>query len=211
MYLTLCKRELSLHVAGLGEWFAVPALYLLLISFYVVGQPFGEVIVASGAAAVLWMAALLAMGLTQHRIWEDDARDGTLEQWMLLPVPLEGVVAVKLLAHWVMSGLPLVVLTPVLLLLLGLELPAALPLLVGSVAFTFLGAVAGVLGLYGSSRQLLTMLIVFPLSVPLLIFGAAASLPEGGSSLELLLAYALAICPVSVFLCAALLRMQVRG
>ncbi len=212
MYLTLLKRELSLHLAGVGDMLAAPALYVLAVGFYMLGQPFGVAVSVSGAVAALWLAALLSLGLTQYRIWEEDARDGTLEQWALLPVPLEGIVTVKLLAHWLMTGLPLVLLTPVLLLLLGIEAPVLWPLLLGSASLSALGSVAGALGVRFASRQLLTLLLVFPLSAPVLIFGAAASLPqEQGGGESLLLAYTLAVLPISVALSAWSLRIALRA
>lgn len=212
MYLTLLKRELSLYMAGIGDVLATPALYALAIGFYMLGQPYGMTVSISSAVAALWLAALLSLGLTQYRIWEEDVRDGTLEQWALLPIPLEGVVSIKMLAHWLMSGLPLVLLTPVLLLLLGVNAPVYLPLLYGSVALTALGSLAGALSARFASRQLLTLLLVFPLSIPVLIFGAAASLPDAQSgACNLLLGYTMFVVPLSVAVTAWGLRIALRS
>lgn len=212
MYLTLLKRELSLQLATLGEALAAPALYLLAVSLFMLSQPYGIGVSENVAAAALWVCALMALGLTQYRIWERDARDGTLEQWALLPIAFEGVVIIKLAAHWLMAGLPLLLVLPVLGELLGVALPAFLPLLLGTLALTALGSVAGAVSLRFASRQLLTLLLVFPLSAPVLIFGAAASLPQSdGSALELLLAYVLTICPLAVAATGWLLRIDLRG
>ncbi len=211
MYLTLFKREIALHTAGLGEWLATPALYLLAVCFYMMGQPHGLEADESGAVAALWLCALLAFGLTQYRIWEDDARDGTLEQWMLLAVPLEGIVVVKLVAHWLISGLPLIIMTPVMEVFLGVQSSAALPLCVGTLALTALGSVAGAVGIRFASRQVLNLLLVFPLSVPLLIFGAAASMSQDTEGMSLLLAYALTVFPLATAISALLLRMSSRA
>lgn len=210
MYLTLFKRELALHIAGVGELFSVPALYVLMTSFYMLGQPFGAAATETGVSAMLWVAALFALGLTQYRIWEQDAADGTLEQWALLPLAMEWVVTVKLLAHWLMAGLPLVLLAPLLMLLLGAEVPAVMPLLLGTLALTSLGSVAGAISMRFASRQLLTLLLVFPLSVPVLIFGSASSLPGGEEGARMLLAYTLAVCPLAVASTALLLRFSLR-
>lgn len=209
MYLTLLKRELALHMAGVGELLAVPALYLLAVSFYVMSQPHG-VVEAAGAVAMLWVAALLSLGLTQYRIWERDVEDGTLEQWGMLPLALEWVVVAKLLAHWLMAGLPLVILAPLLMLLLGIENPLALnpllALLLGTLSLTALGCVAGAISQRFASRQLVTLLLVFPMAVPVLIFGASG---EGG--LPLLMAYTLAVCPLAAAATAQLLRFVLRS
>ena len=212
MYLTLLKRELSLQLATFGEALAAPALYLLAVGFFMLSQPYGAGMGDSVAAAALWVCALVALGLTQYRIWERDARDGTLEQWALLPVAFEGVVVVKLIAHWLMTGLPLLLILPMMGALLGVALPAFLPLLLGTLALTALGSVAGAVSLRFASRQLLTLLLVFPLSAPVLIFGAAASLPDAsGNGLDLLLAYVLAVCPSAVAATSWLLRVEMRG
>lgn len=207
MYLTLLRRELALYAAGAGELLAVPALYLLAVSFYVMSQPHGTVETA-GAGAMLWVAALLSLGLTHYRIWERDVEDGTLEQWGMLPLALEWVVAAKLIAHWLMAGLPLVLLAPLLMLLLGIENPHApetlFALLLGTLALTALGGMAGAICQRFASRQLVTLLLVFPMAVPVLIFGAS-----GG--LHLLAAYTLAVCPLAAAATAQLLRVSLRG
>lgn len=212
MYWTLLKRELTLQAAGFGEVLTVPAIYLLGVCFFVLGRPYGEPLGDATAAAALWLCALIALGLTQYRIWESDVRDGTLEQYALLPLALEGVVAVKLAVHWLCAGLPLVLLSPLMGALLDAPLPAFAPLFAGTAALTALGSVAGAVSLRFSSRQALTLLLVFPLSVPALILGAAASLPaaaDGGFSL--LAAYALALIPLCVAATAGLLRIELRS
>lgn len=212
MYFTLLKRELSLYLKGVGDLLAVPSLYLLAIGFYMLGQPFGTGPGQHEAVAALWLTALLSLALTQYRIWEQDAQDGTLEQAALLPVALEGLVAVKLFAHWLMTGVPLVVLTPFMAHLLGVEVEHLWPLALGTFALTCLGSVAGAVSLRFSSRQLLTLLLIFPLAVPALIFGAAASAPEeGGGGGQLLVAYVLAVCPLAVAATTLLLRIAIRG
>ncbi|ECJ5186032.1 heme exporter protein CcmB, partial [Salmonella enterica subsp. enterica] len=113
-------------------------------------------------------ASLLAL----ERLFRDDLQDGSLEQLMLLPVPLPAVVLAKVLAHWAVAGLPLMMLSPLVALLLGMDVYGwkimALTLLLGTPALGFLAApgVALTAGLLG--------ILVLPLSVPVLIFAAAA-------------------------------------
>ncbi len=210
MFLTLLKREISLHLACIGELLAVPALYVLAVTFYVMSQPHGEVLGATAAVAILWVASLLALGLTQYRIYERDAEDGTLEQWCMLPLTLEMVVLVKLLAHWLMTGLPLMLLAPLLGVLLGVPMThAPLPMALGTLALTALGSIAGAMSLRFASRQLVTLILVFPLSVPVVIFGASALLADG-NALYWLLAYNMAIAPLGIFISACILRIMVK-
>ncbi|EHA8879348.1 heme exporter protein CcmB, partial [Salmonella enterica subsp. enterica serovar Infantis] len=120
----------------------------------------------------------LLTGLALERLFRDDLQDGSLEQLMLLPVPLPAVVLAKVLAHWAVTGLPLIMLSPLVALLLGMDVYGwkimALTLLLGTPALGFLAA-PGV-GLTAGLRRggVLLGILVLPLSVPVLIFAAAA-------------------------------------
>ncbi|EAO6100082.1 heme exporter protein CcmB, partial [Salmonella enterica] len=127
---------------------------------------------------IIQVAALLASLLALERLFRDDLQDGSLEQLMLLPVPLPAVVLAKVLAHWAVTGLPLIMLSPLVALLLGMDVYGwkimALTLLLGTPALGFLAA-PGV-GLTAGLRRggVLLGILVLPLSVPVLIFAAAA-------------------------------------
>ncbi len=212
MYLSLFKREMTLQFSSPGDVLAVPSVYILVVSFYVMSQPHGELHTLA-MHGVLWVAALMALGLTQYRIYEKDMEDGTLEQWGMLPVPLEGAVVIKCLSHWITSGLPLVILSPLIFMMLGSSEPfETAPLLalgLGTLSLTALGSVAGALSLRFASRQLITLLLVFPLAVPVVIFGAAAMVP-GSDGVILLISYTLAVLPLSIMVSAILLRYVMR-
>jgi heme exporter protein B len=128
---------------------------------------------------VLWVAALLASLLSLPRLFASDFADGTLEQITLSPYPLPALVFGKILAHWLTTGLPMVVLAPLLGLQYGLD-PAALTivtltLLLGTPILSLLGAIGAGLTLGVRGGGSLLALLILPLYVPVLIFGAGAA------------------------------------
>jgi heme exporter protein B len=129
--------------------------------------------------AILWIGALLASLLALDRLFAADYEDGSLDLILMGASPLELTVAIKGLAHWLTTGLPLVVAVPVLGLLLNLEPAAigavALTLLVGTPALTFIGLVGAALAVALRRGGLLLPVLVLPLAVPVLIFGVAAA------------------------------------
>lgn len=129
--------------------------------------------------AILWLGALLASLLALDRLFATDHEDGSLDLILMGRPPLELVVVTKGLAHWVTTGLPLVIASPVLGLFLNLEPPAlgatALTLLVGTPALTFIGAIGAALATALRRGGLLLPVLVLPLTVPVLIFGVAAT------------------------------------
>jgi heme exporter protein B len=130
-------------------------------------------------AAVLWIGALLSSLLGLDRIFAMDQEDGSLDLLLIAPVPLTLVAAAKGAAHWLATGLPLVVISPLLGLMLGLEpgklVAVALTLLVGTPALTFLGLAGAAIAVVLPRAGLLIAVLVLPLSIPVLIFGAAAT------------------------------------
>jgi heme exporter protein B len=129
--------------------------------------------------AILWIGALLASLLALDRLFAADYEEGSLDLILMGASPLELTVAVKGLAHWLTTGLPLVIAVPVLGLLLNLEPAAigsvALTLLVGTPALTFIGLVGAALAVALRRGGLLLPVLVLPLTVPVLIFGVAAA------------------------------------
>jgi heme exporter protein B len=129
--------------------------------------------------AILWLGALLSSLLALDRLFANDHEDGSLDLILMARPPLELVVITKALAHWVTTGLPLVVASPILGLFLNLE-PAALSatgltLLIGTPALTFIGVVGAALATALRRGGLLLPVLVLPLTVPVLIFGVAAT------------------------------------
>lgn len=129
--------------------------------------------------AILWIGALLASLLALDRLLSADLEDGSLDLLLMSGTPLELAVATKALAHWITTGVPLVVATPVFALFLNLDLTAtaavALTLLAGTPALTFIGLIGAGLTVTLRRGGILLSVLVLPLAIPVLIFGVAAS------------------------------------
>ena len=129
--------------------------------------------------AILWLGALLASLLALDRLFATDHEDGSLDLLMMGGMSLELAVATKAIAHWITTGLPLVVITPLLALMMNVELHAAgwlvLTLAAGTPALTFIGLVGAALSVALRRGGLLLAVLVLPLTVPVLIFGVAAA------------------------------------
>ncbi|UHQ19173.1 heme exporter protein CcmB [Lysobacter sp. KIS68-7] len=156
-----------------------PALFALLVVVLFALALGGEARALERVAApVLWLAALLAGLLALDTLFRGDAEDGSLEQWMLAPVPLSWLVLVRTFMHWATTALPLLIATP----LLGelLHLPREqLPVLLGSLALgtpllSLLGAVVAALTVGMRRSGILVALLALPLYVPVLVFGAGS-------------------------------------
>ena len=168
---------LAFRVGGGGGIGVVFFLAVVTIVPFAVGPDLP--LIARIGPAVLWIGALLASLLGLDRIFAADHEDGSLDLLLLTPIPLEAIAAAKGAAHWITTGLPLVVAAPLLGLLLGLE-PKALAavtatLLVGTPALTFLGLMGAALGVALPRGGLLVAVLILPLTIPILIFGVAAT------------------------------------
>jgi heme exporter protein B len=175
----LLVRDLRLSVrAGGGALIAV-LFFLLVVTLmpFAVGPDLA--LLRRIGPSILWLGALLASLLALDRLLAADYEDGSLDLILMGRAPLELVVAVKAMAHWLTTGLPLVAAAPLLGLLLNLEPRAtgavALTLLAGTPALTFLGLIGAALSVTLRRGGLLLAVLVLPLSVPVLIFGVAAS------------------------------------
>jgi heme exporter protein B len=167
--------------------------------------------------AILWLAALLATLLGLDRLFAMDHDDGSLDLILMGQAPLELAVAVKGVAHWLTTGLPLVVAAPVFGLFLNLDAQAfaavALTLLAGTPALTFIGLIGAALSVALERGGLLLPVLVLPLTIPVLIFGVAASQaavadPEAfGTPFSILAALTLISLVIGPFSAAAALRL----
>src|ERR1700739_1878114 len=166
-------------------------------------------------AGIVWVAALLAALLSLDRLFQSDYQDGGLELVALSTLPLELAVLAKCAAHWVATGLPLALISPFLAFLVDLE-PGAMPpltlgLVVGTPALSLIGSVAAALTLGARRQGVLLSLLVLPLYVPPLVFGAgaveASAAGAGGRAYLLILgALTLAALPLCPWASAAALR-----
>lgn len=214
-FLWLIRRDLHLAFRQGGDG-AMAVLFFVLAAILF---PFGigpeATLLARIAAGIIWVIALLAALLALDRLFQADFEDGTLDLMALSPLPLELAVLAKCLAHWLITGLPVIVATPLVALLLQLDM-RALPGLLGAMALgtpvlSLIGAMGAALTLGARRGGVLVSLLVLPLEIPVLIFGAAAAEAAlvGRSDhtqflvLGAMLAAALPLCP---FAAAAGLR-----
>ena len=174
----LFLRDLRLLWRRRGDAFQ-PALFAVLVVMLFALALGGEAQALSRVApAVLWVAVLLAGLLSLDTLFRGDAEDGSLEQWILAPVPLARLVVVRVASHWLTTALPLIVATPLLGELLHLphaQLPVMLAsLLLGTPLLALLGAVVAALTVGMRRSGILVALLALPLYVPVLVFGAGS-------------------------------------
>lgn len=174
--IALLLRDLRLALRTGGGFGLGLAFFLMVAVIVPLGVGPAPATLSLIAAGILWVAALLSSLLTLDRIFALDFEDGSLDLLATAPLPMEGVVLMKALAHWITSGLPLVAVAPVLALLLNLA-PSAYPWLIlslslGTPALSIIGAFGASLTVGVKRGGLLLSLLVLPLYIPTLIFGA---------------------------------------
>lgn len=175
--LLLRDVRLAVRVGG-GAWIGV-LFFLIIVTLipFAVGPELA--LLRRIGPAILWLGALLASLLALDRLFAVDQEDGSLDLILMAPAPLELAIATKALAHWLTTGLPLVVAAPVLGLFLDIESRSmgavALTLLVGTPALTLLGLVGAALAVTLRRGGLLVAVLILPLTIPVLIFGVTAS------------------------------------
>ena len=182
----LVRRDLALAFRiGGGPFFGV-AFFLTVTALLPLGIGARLSLLGETAAGFLWVAAALAALLSLDRLFQADAEDGSLDLLALSPLPLSGAVLAKCLAHWLTTGLPLAVAAPVLALLLNMPAhgyaPLVLSLLIGSPVFSLTGAIGAALTAGLRRGGLLLSLIVLPLFVPVIVFGAGATIAAIGGN-----------------------------
>ncbi len=218
-FLTLVKRDLRIAVREGTTIGTALGFYLIVVTLLPLGLGPDLKLLASIAAGVLWIGLLLAALLSLSRMFESDEEDGTLEVLASGPLPLEAVAAAKALAHWISTGIPLAVLSPLLALLLNLDAAAYPALLattvVGTPAVSFFGAIGAALTMRARRSGLLIALLVLPLYVPTLVFaipsvGGSATGDNASASFLLLAAVSLVALVLAPLAAGAALRLQMR-
>ena len=176
--IALLIRDLRLAVRAGGGFGLGLAFFLIVVVLVPFGVGSDPDLLARIAPGILWVAALLAALLSLDRIFALDAEDGSLSLLATSPLPLEGTALMKALAHWITTGLPLTIAAPFLGFLLHLEAEAygylLLTLLLGTPALSMIGTFGAALTVGVKRGGLLLSLLVLPLYVPTLIFGAEA-------------------------------------
>ncbi|HUO90780.1 MAG TPA: heme exporter protein CcmB [Rhizomicrobium sp.] len=215
----LLLRDIRLATRAGGSAALALAFFAAVATLVPLGIGTDLRLLARVAAGVLWVAAVLAALLALDRLFQADFEDGSLDLIALSPLSLETVAAAKIAAHWLTTGLPLTLVSPLLGLMFGLPPQAIMiltaSLLIGTPAVSALGAIGAALTLSIRRGGLILPLIVLPLLAPAVIFGAGAvqdvldGLP--GGALLLLAAFSVAATLLSPFAAAAAVRLNLAG
>jgi heme exporter protein B len=220
LFLATFRRDLILAFRHKGEMMNPLVFFLIAISMIPLGLGPEKALLMRIAPGIIWVMALLATLLSLDNLFRSDFDDGTLEQLLISPHPLYLNVLAKVLAFWLATGLPLMLLSPLLGVMLSLPTGAFIALcsslLIGTAAMSLIGAVGAALTVGLRKGGLLISLIVMPLYVPVLIFGASAVSDAAlGQTYNMqlavlgaMLAMALLLAPLAV---AGALRVSVNG
>lgn len=177
--IALLIRDLRLAVRAGGGFGLALAFFLIIVVLVPFGVGPEAEILARIAPGILWIGALLACLLSLDRVFQLDFEDGTLDLLATAPVPMEGAVMMKALAHWLVTGLPLALAAPLLATLMHLEGQGQIwlfaSLMIGTPALSMIGTFGAALTVGLKRGGLLLSLLVLPLYMPTLIFGAEAA------------------------------------
>jgi heme exporter protein B len=178
MFRWIVWRDLTLAWRKRADVLSTLFFFVMVVSLFPLGIGPEMQLLSSRAPGVVWVAALLASMLSLNRLFANDYTDGTLEQMLLTAQPLYLVVLGKILAQWLVSEVPLVLIAPLLGLQFGLEpntlLILSVSLLIGTPVLSLLGSIGAALTLGLRGSGVLIALLILPLYVPVLIFGAGA-------------------------------------
>jgi heme exporter protein B len=204
------KRDLLLSYRRLGEA-ASPLMFFLLVSILIpLGVSPDPGRLAELAPGIIWVMALLATLLSTEGLFATDHQDGSLEQMLIAPQLLALPVLGKVTAHWLMTGLPLTLVSPLIGLMLSLPSVAVVPMMaslaVGTACLSLIGAVGAALTVSLRKGGLLLSILVIPLYIPVIIFGSAAvqTAVDGFNwlgplaILAAMLCAAIALCPLAI-------------
>jgi len=207
-FLEIIKREWLLAVRRKGDVLSLLVFFVIVVSLFPFGVGPELETLREIASGVVWVAALLATMLSLSRLFANDYADGALEQLLLMPQPPALIVLAKITAHWLLTGLPLALVAPLLGLQYGLSgaplLVMSAAIAIGSPALSAIGAIGAALTLGLRGGGVLLSLLVLPLFVPILIFGAGtvdAAVHGSPYSAHLLL---LAACSIAALVLAPL-------
>lgn len=214
-FLDILRRDVRLAIRGRADSTMVVVFFVLAAILFPFGVGPEQAVLARIGAGVIWVVALMAAMLSLERLFLADYEDGALDLLALAPLPLEIVVLAKAAAHWLTTGLPLIVAAPVLAVLFNLPQAAfgalALSMLLGTPTLSLVGAIGAALTLGARRGGVLISLLILPLYIPVLIFAVAAIDTaiqglEAGPSLQILVALLLLALVLGPIAAAAALR-----
>ena len=177
-FLCIVRRDITLAMRRRTDVLTTLFFFVIVASLFPLGVGAEKQVLRFLGPGVVWVAALLASMLALERLFASDFADGTLEQMMLTPQPLSVLVLGKVCAHWLLTGLPLVLIAPLIGLQYALEGASlwviALALLVGTPILSLIGAIGAALTLGLRGGGILLSLLVLPLYIPVLVYGSGA-------------------------------------
>lgn len=204
------KRDLKVAVRNKGDIFNPLVFFVIVITLFPLGIGSESQTLTRIAPGIIWVAALLSALLSLERLFKNDYSDGSLEQMLLSPQPLFIMVFAKVLAHWMLTGIPIIIIAPLLAVLLHLEEAAygalIITLLLGTPVLSLIGAIGVALTVGIKKGGVLLSLLVLPLYIPVLIFAtgaieaAALGMPYAGhlAIIAALLTGALTLTPFAI-------------
>lgn len=177
-FTAILRRDLQLAMRQGADSVMVVAFFIVTTTLFPFGVGPEANILARIASGVIWVSALLAAMLSLERVFQTDYEDGTLELLTLSPISLEVVVLGKVVAHWLTTGLPLIIAAPLMAVMLNMDpdgfVVLMIAMLLGTPALSLIGAIGAALILGARRGGVLVSLLVLPLYIPILIFGAGA-------------------------------------
>lgn len=217
-FLAIVRRDLSLALRQGSDAAMALMFFVIVVTLFPLGVGPEPGVLERISAGIVWVAALLSAMLSLDRMFQSDYDDGTLELLLLTPAPLELLVLAKCLAHWLTTGLPMLVIAPLLGLFMNMQ-TEAFPVLLATMALgtpvlSLIGGIGAALVLGARRAGALVALLVLPLTIPLLIFGVSAieaAVTGQSSKAQLLIigAMLLATLPLAPWATAAALRQAV--
>ncbi|MAI10508.1 MAG: heme exporter protein CcmB [Rhodospirillaceae bacterium TMED167] len=217
-FFAILKRDLKLAVRHGSDSFMVVAFFVLVVVLFPLGVGPEPAMLARISAGVIWVAALLSAMLSMDRLFQQDYEDGSLDLLVLSPTPIELLVLAKVLAHWMTTGLPLIIVSPLLGVFMNMHsagyIATMVSLALGTPILSLVGAIGAALTLGARRGGVLISLLILPLFIPVLIFGVSAveaALTDltSGSQFLVLSAMLLAALPLAPYAAAAALRQAV--
>ena len=214
---SIVARDLTLALRRRSRVLQPLVFTLICVSLFPLALGAEENMLTRIAPGVFWVIALLSTQLTLENLFQSDYEDGCLEQWILTPYPLPLLIATKVLAHWLISALPLIFMAPLIGVLLGMSAPVIsalmITLLLGTPVLSLVGAIGAALTVTQRRGGVLLSLLVLPLYIPVLIF-ATTALEQAAAGLSyaphlyLLGALAMLALTLAPFAAAAALRIS---
>tara|TARA_A100001234_G_scaffold131308_1_gene115168 strand:+ start:655 stop:1320 length:666 start_codon:yes stop_codon:yes gene_type:complete len=214
-FFKLVLRDFKLVIKGSNETLAAIMFYVLAIIMFPLSSGTETDLLSKIAGGAIWMAALFSSLLSLDRMLRSDFEDGSLELMVLSKMSLESIILAKCLSHWLTNGLPLVVLSPILCIIIGLDFSywwiLLLTLLIGTPSLTLIGATPAALSCVIGKGGVITAMVMLPLMLPILILGAGAIEAEISGLGGIGHLYALsAIFPISLLVAPFLAAKAVR-